>query len=66
MTMFLIISPHPITVFFKENEEPSYASKSLISGNNCQLCENGDDSILYDDVAAPHSLTAVCIFMGSS
>lgn len=61
-----LASPGPIRVFFKENKEPSHASKSLISVNNCQLCENGGDSILYDDVAAPHSLTAVYIFIGSS
>lgn len=61
-----LASPGLIKVFFKENEEPSYATKSLISVNNCQLCENGGDSILYNGVAAPHSLTAVYIFMGSS
>lgn len=61
-----LASPGPIRVFFNENEDPSYASKSLISVNNCQLCENGGDSILYNDAAAPHSFTAVYIFMGSS
>lgn len=57
-----LASPGPIKVFFKENEAPSYATKSLISVNNCQLCENRGDSILYDGVAAPHSLTAVYFY----
>lgn len=59
-----LASPGPIRVFFKEDEEPSYASKSLISVNNCQLCENGCDSILYNDVTAPHSLTCCVYFYG--
>jgi len=56
-------SSGPLKVFFKENEGPVYDSKPLISVNNCQLCENGGDSIFYSDAAvALHSLTAVYIF----
>lgn len=44
-----------------------YVSKSLISVSNCQLCENGGDSIsCSDDAVGLPSLTAVYVFMWSS
>lgn len=67
--MFLVIfvSSGPLRVLFKENRDSTYTSKSFISVKNCQLRENGDNSILYsDDAVGLHSLTAVYVFMCSS
>lgn len=55
-------SSGPLRLFFKGNEDPTYASKSLISVNNGQLCENGGDSILYSDDALPYSCIHFYVF----